>query len=54
MFRKKKVDFVSDIDQFLVKFNESHPKSPSQQAEIQKYEKLNRLRDEKAQSEENA
>lgn len=45
MFRKKKVGFVSKIDQMLKAFNQSHPNSEAQIAEINKYQKLNELRD---------
>lgn len=39
-------NFTSDIDQFLNKFDQLHPeKSAAQTAEIAKYQKINRLRD---------
>lgn len=38
--------YVSEIDQFLTEFDNSHPdKSPAQQYEINKYARVNRLRD---------
>lgn len=37
--------FISEIDQKLKEFDESHEKSDSQQAEIKKYNKINELRD---------
>lgn len=39
-------DYVSPIDRFLTELNEVYPKkSPSQQAEIKKYERVDYLRD---------
>ena len=43
--------FVIEIDQMLKEFNETHEKSASQQAEIEKYNKIHELRD-KPQAEE--
>ena len=37
--------FVSEIDKKLNEFNETHEKSASQQAEIEKYNKIHELRD---------
>lgn len=37
--------YVSEIDKELAKFDQTHPKSASQQAEIDKHERVNRLRD---------
>lgn len=38
--------YVSEIDQFLTEFDTTHTdKSPSQQYEINKYARVNRLRD---------
>ncbi len=37
--------FVSEIDKKLAEFNESNAKSPAQQAEIDKYEHIYKLRD---------
>ena len=44
----KKIDkhYVSEIDKKLAEFDETHPKSPAQQAEYDKYQKIHRLRDE--------
>lgn len=42
-----KVDsnYISDIDKKLAEYNASHPKTPSQQAEIDKYHRIHHLRD---------
>lgn len=45
MFRKKKVGFVSKIDQMLKAFDKSHANSEAQVAEINKYKSLNERRD---------
>ena len=37
--------FISEIDQKLNEFNQTHEKSASQQAEIKKYNKIHELRD---------
>lgn len=37
--------YVSEIDLFLQEFDKKHPKSMTQQAEINKYKKINQLRD---------
>lgn len=37
--------YVSEIDKRLAEFDQTHPKSPSQQAEIDKHERVYRLRD---------
>lgn len=43
---KKMTDFVSEIDQFLSKFDQKHPqKSLSQQKEMTKYRRIYYLRD---------
>ena len=43
----KKLDkqFVSDIDKKLEEFDKKHKKSPSQLAEINKYQRIYELRD---------
>lgn len=45
MFRKKKVGFVSEVDQMLKAFDRSHANSEAQLAEIAKYQKIYQLRD---------
>lgn len=45
MFRKIKRNYISDIDIFLQEFNQKQPKSESQLAEIQKYQRVFALRD---------
>lgn len=45
MSRRKFKNYVSDIDIFLREFNQKHPKSESQLAEIQKYQRIFALRD---------
>lgn len=45
MFRKKKVGYVSDIDQFLTEFDKTHAKSEAQLAEINKYQRIHEARD---------
>jgi hypothetical protein len=42
---KKIVDYVSAIDRFIRKFDETHPLSASQRAEIKKYQRISQLRD---------
>ncbi len=37
--------FVSDIDNFLTEFDKTHVNSASQQAEIDKYQRISKLRD---------
>lgn len=37
--------FISEIDQKLKEFDESHERSVSQKAEIKKYNRINELRD---------
>ncbi len=37
--------FVSDIDKFLTNFDQQHAKTASQQAEIDKYQRISKLRD---------
>ena len=39
--------YVSPYDEFLFRFDHTHPKSASQIQEIKKYERIFRLRDEK-------
>ncbi len=46
MIRRKIVGYVSEIDKMLTTFDQTHPKSESQLAEIKKYEKIYKLRDE--------
>ncbi len=48
MIRRKIVGYVSEIDKMLKTFNQTHPKSESQLAEIKKYERIYKLRDEAA------
>lgn len=44
-------DYVSEVDQFLEKFDQEHPKpSPSQKKEIDKYRRIYQLRDEEDKS----
>lgn len=47
MFKKKSIDknYISPIDQALEKFNQTHPRSPAQQDEIDKYRRVYQLRD---------
>lgn len=45
MFKKLLRNYVSPIDRFLSKFNKDHKPSPSQQAEIDKYQNIMKLRD---------
>jgi len=45
MFRRKNVHFISDVDKMLKEFDDSHEKSPAQQAEIDKYDEIDQLRD---------
>lgn len=45
MFPKKFKNYVSDIDIFLKEFDETHSKSESQLAEIQRYQRIYTLRD---------
>lgn len=45
MFRKKKKNYVSNIDLFLSEFDRKHPKSEAQLAEIQKYNRIYALRE---------
>ncbi len=46
MIRRKIVGYVSEIDKMLTAFDQTYPKSESQLAEIQKYERIYKLRDE--------
>lgn len=46
--RKKIVDYVSDVDRMLETFDKTHPKSDSQLAEMKKYERIYKLRDEES------
>ena len=43
----RKIDkhFVSEIDKKLAEFDATHPQSPAQRAEFEKYQHLYRLRD---------
>ncbi|WP_423063957.1 CBU_0585 family protein [Candidiatus Paracoxiella cheracis] len=43
--QKTEKNFVSKIDKKLAEFNRTHPKSASQDAEINKYKRLYKLRD---------
>lgn len=45
MLRKKSKNYVSEIDIFLHEYNRINPKSSSQLAEIQKYQRVYALRD---------
>jgi nitrate/nitrite-specific signal transduction histidine kinase len=45
MFKKKIKNYISNIDIFLQEFDKKHPKSESQLAEIQKYQRVFALRD---------
>jgi|LakMenEpi05May12_1017382.scaffolds.fasta_scaffold53492_1 hypothetical protein len=45
MFRKKFKNYISDIDVYIQEFDRKHPKSESQLAEIQKYQRIFTLRD---------
>ena len=45
LFRKKKINYVSDIDNYLNEFRATHKLSASQRAEIEKYKKVMDLRD---------
>lgn len=52
--KKQKIDksFISDIDKFLNEFDQAHPKkSDSQKKEIEKHERIFKLRDEVERSE---
>jgi hypothetical protein len=44
---KQNKAYVSDIDQLLAQLNETHPKTNSQKAEIEKAKKIAILRDKK-------
>jgi hypothetical protein len=46
--------FVSEIDKKMAEFDAAHKKSPSQQAEIDKYKRIYELRDEPLASREDA
>ena len=37
--------YVSPFDQFLYTFDANHPKTPSQQKEIKKHQRITKLRD---------
>lgn len=45
MFRKKRKNYISEIDIFLHGYNKTHPKTEAQLAEIQKYQRVFALRD---------
>ncbi len=52
--KKIKRDYVSPIDHFLNRFDETHPKlTRSQKKEIAKYQRIYALRDNPDQSDEN-
>lgn len=38
-------EYVSELDQFLLHFDETHSDSASQEKEIEKYQRLYKLRD---------
>jgi hypothetical protein len=38
-------NYVSEIDKKLASYNENHPKTPSQQEEIDKYARIFKMRD---------
>lgn len=40
----KKTHYVSDIDRFLNNWDNSHPKSKSQEEEFKKYQRVYKLR----------
>ncbi len=41
----KQTDFISAIDRFQYEFDDTHPKVDSQQAEIEKFQRVFALRD---------
>lgn len=45
MFRRKNVQYVSEVDKMLDEFNATQEKSAAQVAEIKKYERIHALRD---------
>jgi hypothetical protein len=45
MVRRKITGYVSEVDNMIKIFDEAHPKSESQLAEIKKYERIYQLRD---------
>ncbi len=47
LYQMRKIDkhYVSEIDKKLAEFDAIHPKSRSQQAEYDKYQRIYRLRD---------
>jgi len=46
LFSKSNKNYVSEVTVFLKEFDKKHPElSASQQAEIKKYERINKLRD---------
>jgi len=46
MFKHKKtVDYVSDIDRYMLEFDRTHAPSKSQLAEVAKYQRVYELRD---------
>lgn len=47
MFKKQPIDraYVSNIDKALAKFKQTHPLSPAQQAEVDKYNEIYHFRD---------
>ena len=44
-FQSIDTSFVSDIDKFLEEFDGKHSKTHSQQAEIQKHQRISEMRD---------
>lgn len=45
MIKKRARSYISDIDKFLSEFDNTHPLSASQLAEINKYKNIIKLRD---------
>lgn len=46
--------YVSPVDKFLFQFDNKHPKTASQQREIEKHRRIAKKRDEAVSNEENA
>jgi uncharacterized protein YfbU (UPF0304 family) len=44
------MSFISEIDKAFAKFDANHPKSASQLAEINKYQRIKQLRDDTTQA----
>ena len=47
LYQMRKIDkhYVSEIDKKLAQFDATHPKSRSQQAEYDKYQRIHQMRD---------